>query len=69
MVIDNGYHFDETEKNRLELQRYKEESDTVLSFIADCVEVKDGSCGAFHGTFQFIQEVLRGLRYKGLCAE
>lgn len=43
MVIDNGYHFDETEKNRLELQRYKEESDTVLSFIADCIEVKEGA--------------------------
>jgi putative DNA primase/helicase len=43
MLMDKGYHFDETEKNKAELQRYKEDSDSVLSFIADCVEVKNGS--------------------------
>ncbi|MCH4034727.1 MAG: phage/plasmid primase, P4 family [Lachnospiraceae bacterium] len=42
-LMDNGYHFDETEKNKAELQRYKEDSDSVLSFIADCVEEKSGS--------------------------
>ena len=47
LVMDHHWHFDETEKNRAELQRYREESDSVLSFIADCMEEKtDGVIGS-----------------------
>ena len=42
-VINNGYRFDETEKNRTELQQYKEDSDSVLSFVSECCEVKKGT--------------------------
>ena len=42
-VINNDYRFDETEKNRTELQQYKEDSDSVLSFVSECCEVKKGT--------------------------
>jgi len=41
-VINNGYRFDETEKNQAELQQYKEDSDSVLSFVSECCAVKQG---------------------------
>lgn len=41
-IINNGYRFDETEKNKTELQRYKEDSDSVLSFVSECCAVKRG---------------------------
>ena len=41
-VINNGYRFDETEKNQTELQQYKEDSDSVLSFVSECCAVKQG---------------------------
>lgn len=38
-VIRNNYVFTETDKNREELQKYREESDTVLSFVKECCEL------------------------------
>ena len=35
-LISNNWRFSETERNRAELQQYKEESNSVLSFIHDC---------------------------------
>lgn len=42
-VINNEYRFDETEKNRAELQQYKEDSDSILSFVSECCTVKAGA--------------------------
>ena len=38
-VIQNNYVFSETEKNKKELQKYREDSDSVLSFIKEMCEV------------------------------
>ena len=46
-LMRNHYVFSETEKNRTELQQYKEESDSVLSFVKEHCEIqKDGSVGS-----------------------
>lgn len=42
-LIDNKFVFSETDLNRAELQRYREESDSVLSFFNDCCIIKEGS--------------------------
>jgi len=42
-LIDNKYLFTETDKTRLELQRYKVESNSALMFLEECCEVKDGA--------------------------
>lgn len=39
-IIANGYTFTETDSTRLELQRYKVDSNSVLSFMEECCEVK-----------------------------
>ena len=38
-LIKNHYHFSVTQTNLDELQRYREESDSVLAFIRDCCEL------------------------------
>ena len=38
-LINNHYKFSETETNREELQRYREESDSILSFVKECCEL------------------------------
>lgn len=35
-LINNGFKFSETDKNRDELQQYREDSDSILSFVRDC---------------------------------
>lgn len=59
-VINNHYHFSETIRNKLELQLYREESDSVLSFIKECCETGDeyetGSTELYNS-------------YKGYCEE
>lgn len=42
-LIDNKYLFTETDKTRLELQRYKVESNSALMFLEECCEIKDGA--------------------------
>ena len=37
-LMDQNYRFSETEVNELELQQYREESDSVLSFVKECCE-------------------------------
>ena len=38
-LMNNDYRFSETEVNELELQQYREESDSVLSFVKESCEV------------------------------
>ena len=47
-LIANRFRFSETEANRAELQQYREESDSVLSFVKDCCETggDDFACGS-----------------------
>ena len=44
----NHYRFSETEANKAELQQYRKDSDSVLSFVKDCCETGDDAfvCGA-----------------------
>ena len=47
-LMANRYLFSETDANRAELQQYREDSDSCLSFIKDCCEVggNDFVCGS-----------------------
>lgn len=47
-LMRNHYRFSETEANRAELQQYREDSDSVLSFVKDCCETGDDdfACGS-----------------------
>ena len=47
-LMQNGFRFSETESNRTELQQYREDSDSVLSFVKDCCETGDDDfvCGS-----------------------
>lgn len=45
-LIKNRYHFSVTQTNQDELQRYREESDSVLAFVRDCCELN-----ALHAQF------------------
>ena len=40
--MGNGFRFSVTKENEEELQRYREESDSVLSFVKECCETGDG---------------------------
>ncbi len=42
-LIGNNYLFTETDKTRLELQRYKVESNSALMFLEECCEIKEGA--------------------------
>ena len=42
-LISRNWVFSETERNRAELQQYKEESNSVLSFIHECCVTDSGS--------------------------
>lgn len=41
-LINNNYKFSETERNKRELEQYREESDNVLSFVGECCELGPG---------------------------
>lgn len=43
-LMRNNYVFSETDTNRAELQQYREDSDSVLSFIKDYCVVEPGCC-------------------------
>lgn len=47
-LMANHYRFSETEANKAELQQYREDSDSVLSFVKDCCETGDDAfvCGS-----------------------
>lgn len=38
-LINNNYKFSETERNKRELEQYREESDNVLSFVGECCKL------------------------------
>lgn len=59
-LMNNRYKFSETQKNRDELQQYREESDSVLSFIKDRCEM-DASYSA--GSTELFNA------YKAYCEE
>lgn len=42
-LIDHGYNFSETERTKSELQRYKIESNSVLSFAEEFCEIKESA--------------------------
>lgn len=59
-LIRNHYTFSETDKNRKELRQYREDSDSVLSFVREYCEVsKEGAVGS--------TELFNA--YKGYCEE
>jgi len=61
-LMGNHYVFSETDKNRAELQQYREESDSVLSFVKEhCVVLPEGE-GSVGSTELFNA-------YKGYCEE
>ncbi|WP_303670303.1 DUF5906 domain-containing protein [Selenomonas ruminantium] len=61
-LMGNHYVFSETDKNRAELQQYREESDSVLSFVKEhCVVLPEGE-GSVGATELFNA-------YKGYCEE
>lgn len=61
-LMGNHYVFSETEKNRAELQQYREESDYVLSFVKEhCIVLPEGE-GSVGSTELFNA-------YKGYCEE
>ena len=41
-LMDNNFMFSETEVNKAELQQYREDSDSVLSFVNECCVLDDG---------------------------
>ena len=59
-LLANEYNFSETELNRAELQQYREDSDSVLSFVKDyCVlgdEYSVGSTELFNGYKAYCEE-------------
>ena len=58
-LIANSYVFSETDVTRAELQRYKVESNSVLSFVEDFCEVAEGKTALRDELF---------LRYREYCA-
>jgi putative DNA primase/helicase len=42
-LIEKGYAFSETVKTKAELQRYRIDSNSVLSFVDECCEIRDGA--------------------------
>ena len=42
-LMENHYKFSETEVNREELQKYREDSNSVLAFIKECCEIEPNS--------------------------
>lgn len=42
-LIKNDFKFDVTDKNQKEVEQYKEDSDSVLAFAAECCEVEEGA--------------------------
>lgn len=59
-LMRNHYKFSETDRNRAELQQYREDSDSVLSFVREYCEVSEE--GAVGSTALFNT-------YKGYCEE
>ena len=59
-LIKQDFKFSETEANRIELQHYREESNSVLGFVADCC-VLDPKCEV--GSQELFNQ------YKSYCAD
>lgn len=59
-LMANGYRFSETETNREELRQYKEDSNSVLSFIRDCCQVSEGAESARTEVYN---------RYRSYCTD
>ncbi len=60
-LMRNRYRFSETDANREELQQYREDSDSVLSFVKDCCETGDedhcaGSTELFNAYKNYCEE-------------
>ena len=60
-LMRNRYLFSETDANREELQQYREDSDSVLSFVKDCCETGDedhcaGSTELFNAYKNYCEE-------------
>ena len=57
-LMNNHFQFSETQANREELQKYREDSNSVLAFVRDCCELK---MDAEVGRAEFFE------RYKSYC--
>lgn len=59
-LMKNNYVFSETEKNKAELQQYREDSDSVLSFVREYCQVdaahEIGSTELFHAYKNYCEE-------------
>lgn len=42
-LMSNGYRFSETESNARELQKYREDSNSILSFLHECCILEEGA--------------------------
>ena len=56
----NHYVFSETDTNRAELEQYREDSDSVLSFVREYCEIAEGGSVGSTELFNI---------YKGYCEE
>lgn len=61
-LMANKYRFSETTTNKEELQRYREESDSVLAFVRDCCKMVGGKEAVVGSTELFNA-------YKGYCED
>lgn len=59
-LINNNYKFSETDRNKRELEQYREESDNVLSFVGECCEL---GAGYDYGSTELYNA------YKGFCED
>lgn len=59
-LINNNYKFSETERNKRELEQYREESDNVLSFVGEYCEL---GAGYDYGSTELYNA------YKGFCED
>ena len=55
-LMANSYIFSETDATRAELQRYKVESNSVLSFVEDCCELDENAESIREELFQQYRE-------------
>ena len=53
--MNNHYVFSETQVNANELRQYREESDSVLSFVRDCCELSNVFCSGSTELFNAYQ--------------
>ena len=67
--MNNHYVFSETQVNTDELQQYREESDSVLSFVKEYCELDGSYSAGSTELFNAYEGLLRGMRPETVLAE